>query len=300
MSGISKVLGFGLPFNPDQSSCSLRVPENFRWTSWKNGSPPEDDCKLEVWMDRSILTGINHKKVCENKVAWICESSHIVPDVVNFIQEKMDYVLTEYDFIFTCDKSILQCENEKVLYCPPGSNVAWISEEKQKIYDKTKLCSIIASNKKITNGHMLRHHIAEMFKGSIDIYGGVAGSQSFGHGNLVDSWHDKTQGLKDYMFSFTIENSSYETYYTEKIMDCFVTGTVPIYWGSPDIGDYFNKDGIIILDDSFDINMLSEELYYDMMPAIKENYELARKTKIADDILYELVESNKYESISKY
>ena len=296
MSGISKVLGFGLPFSPQQSSCSIKTPKNFRWTIDQR----DKSCELEVWVDQSILIGLNHNRVCEKKVAWICESSHIVPNVVKYIDENMDYVLSNYDFVFTCDKTLTQRDNPRVIYCPPGSNTSWISQDKQLIYDKTKLCSIIASNKKITHGHMLRHQIADTYKESIDLYGGVAGSPKIGMGNLVNSWHDKSEGLKDYMFSFAIENSSYETYYTEKIMDCFTTGTVPIYWGSPDIGDHFNKDGIIIWDDKFNIDILSEEMYYDMIPAIKENYELATSTKIADDILYELVENNCYEPSNEH
>ena len=55
------------------------------------------------------------------------------------------------------------------------------------------------------------------------------------------------------MFSIAIENASYETYFTEKLLDCFATGTIPVYYGAPDIGDYFNKDGIIDLSEEFDV-----------------------------------------------
>lgn len=39
------------------------------------------------------------------------------------------------------------------------------------------------------------------------------------------------------------------TYFTEKILDCFTTGTIPIYQGAPDIGDYCNAEGIVVIDD---------------------------------------------------
>jgi hypothetical protein len=29
-----------------------------------------------------------------------------------------------------------------------------------------------------------------------------------------------------------------ENWVTEKIVDCVITGTVPIYWGAPNIGEY--------------------------------------------------------------
>ena len=47
------------------------------------------------------------------------------------------------------------------------------------------------------------------------------------------------------MFSIAIENSRNGCYFTEKILDCFTTRTVPIYWGCPDIGDYFDMNVII-------------------------------------------------------
>jgi len=89
------------------------------------------------------------------------------------------------------------------------------------------------------------------------------------------------------MFSVTIENSQYETYWTEKILDCFVTGTVPVYHGAPDLPDYFNMDGVIILDDKFDPAQLTTDLYVSKKDAIKDNFERAIKFEIIEDIIYE-------------
>ena len=61
---------------------------------------------------------------------------------------------------------------------------------------------------------------------------------------------DKEDGLCDYMFSVAIENGEYETYFTEKILDCFATGTIPVYLRAPDIENHFNMDGIITLSDN--------------------------------------------------
>ena len=65
---------------------------------------------------------------------------------------------------------------------------------------------------------------------------------------------NKEIGLKDYRFSFCVENDTYDTYFTEKILDCFATGTIPVYLGAPDIGNHFNMDGIIILSEEFDVS----------------------------------------------
>jgi hypothetical protein len=89
------------------------------------------------------------------------------------------------------------------------------------------------------------------------------------------------------MFSVAIENATYKSCFTEKILDCFATGTIPIYLGPKDIGDFFNKDGIIILDDCFDINSLTPELYYSKIDAIRENFELCKKYLFVEDYMYE-------------
>jgi hypothetical protein len=86
--------------------------------------------------------------------------------------------------------------------------------------------------------------------------------------------------LKDYAFSITLENWVQDNYFSEKIMDCFMLGTVPIYMGARKILDYFNPDGIVLVD-SFEkiideVNNLSFDKYQKMLPAIKENFERAQ------------------------
>ena len=89
------------------------------------------------------------------------------------------------------------------------------------------------------------------------------------------------------MFSIAIENAVYDTYFTEKLTDCFATGTIPIFYGSRGVTEYFNEDGIIFLDDDFDISSLTEDLYYSKMEAIKDNLERAINFPVAEDYLYQ-------------
>ena len=64
-------------------------------------------------------------------------------------------------------------------------------------------------------------------------------------------------------------------------------GTVPIYMGSPNIGKYFNIDGIIILDKTFDVGSLTAELYQDKLEAIKDNFNRVLKLDVLEDWMYE-------------
>ena len=51
------------------------------------------------------------------------------------------------------------------------------------------------------------------------------------------------------MFSFAVENANYPTYFTEKLTDCFACGTIPVYYGTAGVAQYFNPEGIIFLDE---------------------------------------------------
>jgi hypothetical protein len=112
------------------------------------------------------------------------------------------------------------------------------------------------------------------------------------YGRSFNPFDVKEDVLNDYYFSIAIENEKYSNYYTEKLMDCFATGTIPVYYGTPEIDKMFNMDGIIILDNTFDITQLSPELYYFKIYAVKDNFERCINHQTADDFIYErIVES---------
>ena len=81
------------------------------------------------------------------------------------------------------------------------------------------------------------------------------------------------------MFHIAVENSRNLNYYTDKIVDCFATKTIPVYWGAPNIEEYFNKEGIITFENEEDLveilNSLTEEDYNNRLEAVEENYILA-------------------------
>jgi hypothetical protein len=83
-----------------------------------------------------------------------------------------------------------------------------------------------------------------------------------------------------------MENGTYPLMYSEKLTDCFATGTIPIYYGC-DVSEVFDTNGIIMLTDDFDPNTLTEELYLSKMESIKKNYEITMNLPIAEDYIYE-------------
>lgn len=59
-----------------------------------------------------------------------------------------------------------------------------------------------------------------------------------GWGTLAEECPDKLEILSKHKFNLCFENGRYPGYITEKIIDCFVAGTVPVYLGAQDIADY--------------------------------------------------------------
>jgi len=136
---------------------------------------------------------------------------------------------------------------------------------------KERLISLIASNKDKLPGHKIRHQIIEQFTAT------ATDCDVIGRG--YKPFKEKKDGLLVYKFSIIIENSKEDDYFSEKLIDCFSCMTIPVYWGAPNIGDYFDIDGMIIFNSIKNlqdiVGKLSEDLYFKMKPTLINNRKLA-------------------------
>ena len=255
-------------FSHAHSSSWYNHPTDFEWVR-------EDVGDKVVFMDTSLqqVSNIQNKK----KYAWLMESPIVTSSQYKFIKENFDM----FDKIFTFDSELLDL-SPKFTLVPLGG--CWIESEDRLVHDKTKNLSTIVSNKSFLPGHQLRHDIVNRFTG-IDVFGG-------GYNPI----ENKISGLKDYRFQIVVENCKKDYYFSEKLIDCFVTGTIPIYWGCPSIGDFFDLDGVITFDtvEELDIilNSLTEGLYLDKLQSINNNFVKSRDFIIADDILYKKIKND--------
>lgn len=103
---------------------------------------------------------------------------------------------------------------------------------------KDRDVSLIASSKRTYEGHLLRHEVVDRLR-----QGGIS-ADIMGRG--YKPFADKADGLAPYRFSVVIENLREPSYFTEKLVDALICRTVPIYWGAPDIGQYFDTAGLVI------------------------------------------------------
>ena len=219
------------------------------------------------------------------KFIWLLESREIIPDQYKFIEDNYDFVASRVDGIFTADQRLTHevGPDGKFLYCL--SNAApWVMD--RDIYTKSKLVSMIASNKGYTEGHRRRLKVVQAYVdkfGQDDLYGwGLTHELPL---------KEKSRGLREYMFSFACENANYPTYFTEKLTDCFACGTIPVYYGTAGVAQYFNPEGIIFLDqnspwDNIPWDKLTEEYYESKKDVIKENFEIAQCMRVAEDYMY--------------
>jgi hypothetical protein len=122
------------------------------------------------------------------------------------------------------------------------------------IIHKERTISVVSSDLTILSGHKKRfayvNKLIGHFKDRIDVYGR-------GFNYIEDKWN----ALAPYKYSVAIENNVVNGYFTEKISECFLANTMPIYYGAPDITSYFNEKGICIIDiDNYkqSINVIEE------------------------------------------
>ena len=108
---------------------------------------------------------------------------------------------------------------------------------------KTKAISFIASDLRWLPGHRkrsaLREFLGRAAPGKVDLFGR-------GISYLEDKW----TGLAPYRYSIAVENCNSPDYWTEKIADCFLSWTIPLYDGCPNLEDYFPADSVIRIDAS--------------------------------------------------
>jgi hypothetical protein len=254
-------------FDGEPSSCHEGVN---KYVQWEFGNLPvskscfiTDQCLGDIYKARGV----------KRKIAWVLEPRAIFPQVYQWIEENNKL----FDFVLTFD-SYLVNKGENYLYYPHGR--CWINNYKD--VDKINKASIIASSKNFTEGHQLRHKIISKFRDNIDVFG-------YGY-NPVEF---KEESLSKYMFSVTIENCRQEGYWTEKIVDCFATKTIPIFWGDDSVNDFFDSNGIIYFNTEdelesilIDLKHNGQSVYQSKKEAIEYNFKKVEDYRIPEDWIY--------------
>lgn len=109
---------------------------------------------------------------------------------------------------------------------------------------KSKFCNFIYANPKCETRNNFFHALSDYKK--VDAAGPLFNNTTGLLGRKEKEWlAAKPAFMRSYKFSISFENESWRGYVTEKIVDAFLAGSVPIYWGSPDIAQHFNPNAFI-------------------------------------------------------
>ena len=273
-----KVRGIGSPFNLDWSSCSIYKPNLFDWSL--------EESDFDIFIDYSILSASKHKRKNNiPKFGWLCESITIFNDLYNKIKYHFKEIFEHIDYIFTSDEYLLSLDH-RFKFCYSCSNIPWTPKEKWAIYKKNKKTSMICSNKKMCEMHILRQKIAENNLDKFDLYGGFLNSPKTGE--EYNGFYNKENALKDYMFNIIVQNNSKPYFFAELLTDCFAYGTIPVYLGNTKINKFFDINGIITFssEDQFKKLDLNEDLYFSKIKSLENNLSILKDMPMSDDYLY--------------
>ncbi|MEI6378637.1 MAG: glycosyltransferase family 10 [Candidatus Falkowbacteria bacterium] len=137
---------------------------------------------------------------------------------------------------------------------------------------KTKLLSIVTSDKQGTVGHRQRYRFALGLKNAL-------GDQVDLFGRGINDFNDKWDVLAPYKYSIAIENCATDDYVSEKLTDCFLAHTFPFYYGAPNVESYFLPDAYCLID------------IHDLAGSIERISSIINDTRHYEDHIMRLIEA---------
>ncbi|WP_243370859.1 glycosyltransferase family 10 [Geotalea sp. SG265] len=179
----------------------------------------------------------------DSTVTVKCPSGNIwaiMQEPPNEVWKPMHAGVNEYSQIFTQD---IDLRGRRYIHSQPV--LPWHVDKdfdflvKFNVPTKDRALSWITSNYTYWEGHRSRMAFLNQIQEHLnfDLYG-----RGF---KWID---DKWAGLAPYKYSLAIENFQNAYYWSEKIADCFLAWTMPIYFGCTRIEEYFPKEAMIIID----------------------------------------------------
>lgn len=222
---------------------------------------------------------------------WVKNNAHLFTCIITWNE----------DILQSCSNSVLftfNCRQDNDAYYNLFAN----SKKEFEV-------SFLSGNKQLTEGHKLRQEIYQLkdkinipkkwfyvlddFDTHTDVRPGYSNySKSLNHIpdhlKTCPQVFGKRVCYEKPMFHVCVENVKEKNWYTEKIGEAFCTKTVPIYWGCPNIEEYYDKRGIITFNTKDElveiVNSLTVEMYNNMKPYIDYNYQVAMLDSLENKI----------------
>lgn len=147
------------------------------------------------------------------------------------------------------------------------SSVGAVEDIEKEHPAKSSLVSFIGSIQHASTGaYQFRQDVASAMlqRSDVDCYG-----------KGIREISGKREALESYSFSIAMENAAEDLYFSEKLVDCILLETVPIYYGCPGIGKLLNTAGLLQFRTLEELNgilsRVDQSLWLQMRPAVLEN-----------------------------
>lgn len=202
------------------------------------------------------------------KIGWLHEARALHPE--NYT--RIGSVASKFNAIMTHDAQLLATGAPFIKTIRGGS---WVLPEQWGMLPKSKNVSMILSDKTALEGHKLRHAIAAAGL-PIDLHGP----------EYTPIGHDKALAYRDYRFAVVVEACREDNFFSEHLIDALAFGCEPIYWGCPNIADYFPGGFLHLSDVQSLFDLLTWPLaqaYLSMAQDIQRYQESARQYAITED-----------------
>lgn len=270
----------------------MKIKLNCCWRESEYELDADYPQQVVVWIDKLPKSPIPDG---EKRIVVMWEPLGLSASSVINNQDKYDYVLTYRDEVLR--------DNPKARFFL-GVTVF----QREECYSQKGFCVSTVVGHKVNNnmpGYNMRHEL--WFKKdriNMDTMFYLSGEHRCPSSRIKTAYGDiEVKGelrlgmAKDVvfrcMFHIAIENKFFDNWFTEKIVDCFMGKTVPIYIGAKNIGRFFNEKGIIqvqSVDEAIGAcNSLTEDDYYSRAGAINDNFERSQKYLYYDKMLIEKV-----------
>ncbi len=158
-------------------------------------------------------------------------------------------------------------------------------------HPKTRFCAFIYSNSEPKERQQFCQQL--MAHKVVDCPGAVLSNMPpFTEDVNLTRYMNKMRFLKSYRFTICFENRSHPRYMTEKLPNALMVGSIPIYWGCPLAGEYFNPARFINCHDydSFDA-VIERVLEIEHDPALYRQY-TEPPAVLPDSMLYAMTPDN--------
>jgi len=253
----------------------------------------EQSGKLDFPEEMDIIMAVDVEPT-RKEVRWQKGVRHVF---ANFFEPRGVRISNQYlynnkekfDLIITSDPDVME-KCKQAVFMPFGG--CWINKADREILSKIDkhtegwaTISMICGAKNYMPGHLVRQEIwkrqqeikipRKFFQSCLSKPPGFNDNQKLDSANGSKAW------AMDCMFHLAIENCQEINYFTEKIIDCFVTHTIPIYYGCSNIDKWFDTRGIIRVnsaDEAIKVtNSLTPSTYHAMLPYAINNEVLSEE-----------------------